>query len=323
MDWSQVKTVLIVGFALLNGLLVWQLRGDPVAGQQPVFLSEPTREQVDEILAESGFMVDHPLPVQVEALPALAAAPRSFNERPEDIWHRFFGEVPMPEGLLVGPARFYRHEHESLLMGAGRLEYANRSPDVLRRGMIHDSEEEDDAQEASVAFVRSALAVAQDFLTSHGDLPDDVERRDLAPDLDAGRLLLRYDQIIPGRLPVFDGYVELLVGTEGVLRYTWQVWDIGRALGPGRPVMPAATVLLRHGRPGGVLSGRGDDDNIQVLNIYMGYLVLPVTAAEIQDLVINGERPDFVAKPVWRLELPDGWFVDVDAATGNIVQGRE
>lgn len=321
-DWSRVKTILIVGFALLNAMLAWQVYMVPDPRQPPQFLAEPTLEQVAAELATIGWELGgNEIPPAPVDLPLLAAKPRGPGD-PAALAAQFFGGTPPASQLWHGDqGLLYSDGGQALVLAPGLLQLTanlpRNSPAADTAAVGQPCPSGPRALTGRGAAIDTLVETGRDFVDAHGGLPADVARRgDPFPRQEAIRLW--FPQMLPGGTLILNGYVEVCMTEAGVTRYTRLLWDMGELLDQGGAVMPAAILLSREVRPGGSLSWAAADSPDRQIEIQVGYTVVPYTQLPSRPLnSTEGAPPAYVAIPVWRVQWgPDQW-IDYDVITGK------
>lgn len=324
MDWSRVKTILIIGFGLLNAMLYWQVYVLPHPRETPRFLAEPTPQQVAADLAAIGLEIKGDIPSTPAPLPVLEAVPRPQGD-PDDLAAQFFAQVPPPQDWDDGGGHMYTDGELTLLLapglvqfvdpGAGQAEVAAGRPQVTGPCPAGFT-----ALTGRGAFIDNLMDEGLAFIDSHGSTPDDVQRAMVDPDPPRGSIRVWLHQTLPGGMPVFNGYVEACMTEGGVARYTRLLWDVDRLLDQGAAVIPASVLLTREARPGGSLYHLPRGGEARQLTVQIGYVVVPSSSVPPAGLPRDGgPTPAYAAVPVWRFHLSSGEWFDFEVTTGQRV----
>lgn len=328
MDWSRAKTILIIGFGLLNVMLYWQVYVLPHPRETPRFLAEPTPEQVARDLEEAGLELRGDIPSTPAPLPVLEAVPRPQGDL-GGLAAQFFDPVPPPQDWDDAAGHIYTGDGRTLILAPGLVQFTDAGA-----GKVAPADDWDQvisrcpagftALTGRDAFIDNLMDEGLAFIEGHGGTPADVQRAMVDPDPPRGSIRVWLHQTLPGGTPIFNGYVEACMTEAGVARYTRLLWDVDRLLDQGDAVIPASVLLTREARRGGSLYQRPEVGEVRQLTVQIGYVVVP--SSSVPPAVPHGDdgpTPAFVALPVWRFHLSSGEWFDFEATTGQRVVHRQ
>ncbi|HBK85000.1 MAG TPA: hypothetical protein DDZ53_03105 [Firmicutes bacterium] len=293
MNWSKTKTVLIIGFLLLDLYLAYLLFYLPGVGAIQTTVTNADLEAL--VILSQHYNVDlaaRPKPMTVQPLPLLAISEVSLDEATaESLAERWLGEdaqeVKQENGLLfISGERSLRLSQQNPYFYT--VEYQNNA--LLAQPVHHTRQE--------------AIVAANEFLTAYlGEaamLNYQVNLAIAAPDSES-EYIVEFSRTYKG-VPVFVDSYCLSVQSGLVVSFTAKQAQIGEAERTQLPLVSADQVVRRYLARLSVPQA----EPITVLDLSLGYGV-DLDSSEQQEL-----------EPVWRFYVIGGEENEVSIPAAHV-----
>lgn len=285
MDWLRARLILLATFTCLNLFLGYRLWVRDISSPRTLRLVEPNQlQQVKAQLSTLGLHLTGEVPAQTPQLSLLRI------QRTTPVFAQAllaeFGQSAI-DADRAGDNSSWTRGATSLVRDAdGAYTYRSTASSPPGRPVSPQA--------------RNARQIAEQFLRSHGGVPDDARFIGTAP-LDDERMRVDYVQVWHG-VPLLPAGLSLVVSTQGIEQVRWLWYQPLQATGEPKTVLPASEALLRLA---GHLGGRTGPP-MTVRDIQLGY-----------DAVPPGNARQWDTYPVWRIATEDGGTYSINAITGE------
>ncbi|MDN5331400.1 MAG: hypothetical protein PWP45_625 [Tepidanaerobacteraceae bacterium] len=280
MDWKKAVWILAISFFVLNIVLFANLYIKTMPGQG-FRLEEDQQQAVETYLESRGIKLETQLPPQGEPMPFLEVGKESF--KPEELIKMFF-----PGGIA---------EVEDI-QGGKKYTAGGRHLFLTDRGSIifEDSERTE-------SFMRldekKAVEIAEQFIKSHGGLPEYASLNYVKYDPKIGGYVVEYVGRYKGFF-IANSYIRLSVTPYGVVNFQRSFLKPVSFKGKRREVIPPLTALLK----------------VEVERKAGTPMVIKKVEQGFYSQFYNAER--WLAAPVWKVEINTGEVYYVNAYTGEL-----
>ncbi|NLY43337.1 MAG: hypothetical protein GX066_05085 [Clostridiaceae bacterium] len=281
MNWSKVKTIMIILFLCINIFLVISLI---TSRYESVTIRSETLEDTVEILQKNSIIVDRSIiPTKMENLPLLQM---ENSEQDPDL----FAKKILGEGYDKkedGNGYYYSSDGKTLEVHGCEFYYADEMP----------SEQLEPVNNETVESQVRKILEKMDFNTKYMVLK---EVYTLGKDLYS---VTFYQQF--GGKQIFEDYVSVILGPKGITSMRGYLIVPKEFSGQSLSVRQITGILIDFVRN----EDRPKDKVISITSISLGYRV-DRSKTDIRETS---------AFPVWRITTDDGKYYDYEATTGRYI----
>lgn len=203
MDWPRVKSILIIGFLILNLIMAYRLYVLPDFPQDSDQLSIEDKEAIVAVLEKSGMKLNLTLPTEVSRMPVLNIRVRSLSAvEISTLKESLLGPSALQTSLGAVPSRdhavrFVNGQEELLVNSLGYVTYNNWA-----LAETSDQIMAEEARTIADEFLRDKLGNTKDFIY------DSIS-------IDPFGYRVDYVQKHKDSY-MFPGYIEMVVKSSGV-----------------------------------------------------------------------------------------------------------